>query len=143
VFVAIIPVAVSADASTDALKHLNTFTVLIDASDFPCGPTKKDIDTGLRYVLSQSRIKLAEGLGPSSAIYVNVALVDDCSAANVRIEVLANVRITETNQPVYGATIWEDGGGVLSGRSNMRSHILEEVERLTKKLVVDWSSVNP
>lgn len=133
------PDALAGDATN--LKRIGPLHFLIEViRPNDCGVNKDDLMTSLRFVVSQSRMKISDShLTPT--IYLNVNIFDDCSAANVRLEVYTFATIPENH--VYGTvTIWDDEH-LLGGRSDMSSRVANAVERLAKSLVVDWSSVNP
>jgi len=122
------------------LTKLSTLAVLVeDVNSNSCGLTKEDVDTSLRFVLNQSKIFIPNA-GAQDYIYLNVSILDDCSAASVELNVNSEVKVVSNQRVVYGATIWNEGE-LLSG-PNMRSRVMTAVEELAKRLVVVWSSVN-
>jgi hypothetical protein len=140
--VASLTAAAPASAGIEALplKGIRSLSVLIEeVSPNSCGVTKADLETDVRYVLSQSRIKIVDNVF-GGYVYVAVTVLDDCSAANVEIAVEVNAVISRTKREEL-VDIW-DKTELLGGRSEMQTRIGDTVEQLTKKLVVDWASVN-
>ena len=101
--------------------------------------TADDVKNSVQFVLTQSRIRVITSA--STYLYVNVDILDTCSAADISVEVKTPVMILSSKRFDFG-TVWDDGT-LLGGISDMQSRVMESVERLTKKLVVDWSSANP
>lgn len=113
-----------------------------DLSNNSCGLTESALDTSVRFILSQSRIRIAPGNGASDYVYLNVNILPNCELADYQLSVNSKVTVTTSNRDVYGAMIWRDGG-LLSGASNTHDRIVSSVEEVVKEFVVDWSAANP
>jgi hypothetical protein len=121
------------------LRGVKEVTILVEPfQSSACGLNVDDVTTSVSFILGQSAIKI--GNNASIIIYVNVNNMDNCLTSNVTLEVLAPVTVLGTNTFVTNATIW-DVQELMTG-GNQRSRILETVEELCKRLVVDWNSVN-
>jgi hypothetical protein len=130
----------SAQWDTEHLKGLTAFDVVVEQiSSNICGVDEDDVKSNTQSVLTQSRMPV--DVSAPSDIYVNVNVLDDCTAAQITISVNTPVTITRTNSFAI-ATVWSEGV-LLSGRADMKDRVMREVQTLTKKLVVDWSSMNP
>lgn len=131
--------ALSQSYQAIALKGMEEFDIVMDLNtDSPCGISKDDINTRVRYVVGQSTIRLVT-FSPHS-IYVNVNALSTCSAAEVSVFVISPVTINGTGVVLKEAFIWNKSA-LLSG-SNLRTRVLQELEDDCKALVVDWNSVN-
>jgi hypothetical protein len=133
-----------ADMDDGNLKGLNAFDVVVDIPATSCGPSKSDIKTSVLYVLSSSRIRYVARLF-SPYIYVNVNILDDCSAADVSFGIDAETILAANRRHMGWTAVWggETKGGLFAGRNEMSSRILAAVERYTKEFVVAWTSANP
>ena len=123
------------------LTGLNSFNILVEGlpnAAAQCGITKVDLDTELRFVLGQSRIKLTTSLPAEGLISLAVNVLPNC-VSSYDLEVLTNTTILKTGQSAPAA-IWGNGG-VRSG-GNPKTDTLTAVDQMTKQLVNDWNSVN-
>ncbi|MFZ0395476.1 MAG: hypothetical protein WCF17_09615 [Terracidiphilus sp.] len=130
-------------AQTPAAYHLDDIksaSVLVEHYDnIPCAPAVDDVRTSVNFILGQSAIKIRKGA--KTYVYIALNFTDNCAAVDVTLEVLAPVRVVDTNTLIPTATIWDDGT-LLTGASDMRSRILATVEEECKRFVVDWNSMN-
>ena len=147
-FVALSIIAVattSASARTYQTKNLaglTRFFLIIDGLNDNwkmCGVTKESLETSLRFILGQSKIKLVEDGGEQGVIALSVNVNRNC-AINYDILVKTNVWILATKQIALGATIWNEGW-VMSG-GNAAVDFSGLIENAAKVLVNDWNSVN-
>lgn len=122
------------------LTGLNDFQVTADVAPTACGPTKNDIITGIQSVLSSTPSIRLSTSSPVS-LYVNVNVLDDCTAANVYIEVDGYVVVQRTGRTVF-QTIWGSHGTLLGGEANMRQRIIDDSETLARNFVTAWTSKN-
>lgn len=124
-----------------SLKGLKSLKLVME--DIPtndCGVTTADVKSSVQFILTQSRIRLVQS--STSFIYVNVNVFSNCSAASVELAIGTPVMIVSTRRVVGAASVWHDGT-LLGGANDMQDRVMESVEHLMKKLVVDWSSANP
>jgi len=120
-----------------SLKGIKTIGVLVDGLDRPrCGLSADDVTTSVKYVVGESAVTVKDGLQPFM-LYVNVNLLDDCSASNVKVEVLTSAMISATGVWVADADIW-DKSGLLTGR-NQKARILEVIEEDCKNS--SWTGI--
>jgi hypothetical protein len=123
------------------LKGMRKGILIVEGFSKPeCGLSADDLKTSASFIVSQSDLKIENsGLEPF-ALYINVILMDNCSAAAVSLEVLTTVTVDGTGTRVGDASIW--GQKALLTGSDERTRILSQVEEFCKKFVVDWNSVN-
>jgi hypothetical protein len=124
------------------LKGLTTFFILIEAvppEAAECGIDKESVETSLRFILGQSRMKITSDELAANDIYVRVNVLQRC-IFNIELQVLTAVTITQTNQKYHEAVIWERE--VLGSVANAGQATQQNIERLAKALVNDWNSVN-
>jgi hypothetical protein len=120
------------------LRGIQGFSVVIEdlsSSAQQCGITRQELDTSLRFILSQSKIIIDKDQG--AIIDLNVTVSDNCDASVV-LKVITPAKTLITNK-VLPASIWRQGMLILG---HAKIYIDSAVEDLAKKLVVDWSSVN-
>jgi hypothetical protein len=122
------------------LKGLKSFHIIVETiPSNSCGVTEDDVRSSVQFVLTQSRIHIIQNA--ENWIYVNVGVLNNCSAADIYISVIVPVTLLQTKRFASGE-IWRDGK-LLGGVSDMQSRVMSAVEQVMKNLVVDWSSVNP
>jgi hypothetical protein len=134
--------ATANDSDALPLKGLKTFRIVIE--DLPpeaakCGIYKVGVETSLRFILGQSRMKITSQGLTMSGIYARINALPNC-AMSVSLQVLADVVITQNNQKDDAATIWDQE--ILSTGPNSGQAAQENIEQLAKQLVNDWNSVN-
>ena len=103
-----------------------------------CGIDKPLLETSLRFILQQSRLRLVSDA--HVYIYLRVTVVPSC-AADITLKVDAPVTISYNKESTL-AGIWEAGLTLTSPRSEAARDTANAVERLAKQLVADWSAVN-
>jgi hypothetical protein len=109
-----------------------------------CGVTKSVLDTSVRFVLGQSRIKIDSSADPYIYINVNVIRLKeiDLCVFNYFVAFRAAARVISNNVIVTGADLWSQGGVGAYPRSETRRAVTENIEGLTKNLVVEWNKTN-
>lgn len=122
------------------MRGLYTFDIRVEdlsPASSHCGITKDAIEREVRFVVGQSKIKLAE-TAIDASIYVSVTLLNNC-VSNYGVQVLAPVKILKSGVEAI-PSIWQSGG-VRSG-GEPRADTLLAVSEDTKEFVNDWNSVN-
>jgi hypothetical protein len=126
------------------LAGLNQFALFIEDLDEDakaCGVNQDAIETSVRFIAQQSRMRIgARGPGDPH-IYVSITALKNCSVA-VGLSVGTRVVIQRTNKAADGAKIW--GQHVISAgpRPSTAKRVSDDVESMMKELVVDWSGAN-
>ncbi len=137
------PALAIASVGGDNLKGLRSMHVVVEAvRPNACGVTTQALETGLRSIVAQSRLKFVPYNVTTPALHLRVTMLSDCSAAYLDLAVYTTAVIEPTKVPAYTATIWEDGS-LLGGWPEMRSRVAQTVEDLAKEFVADWSAANP
>jgi hypothetical protein len=139
--VAFVTSGVQAQSSKAKRLHgLGPFSIVVEDLDPACKITEGAIETSVRNVLAPTKIRIDPNA--DDFIYANINFADDCTAANVTLEVDAAVRIQGSGQTGM-ATVWENalllGGG---SPERMGARALESVAKLARKLADDWNATN-
>jgi hypothetical protein len=140
-------VSASAWAQQDqALRGIASVNLVIEELDEDaktCGVTESVLDTSVRFVLSQSRIKINSSA--SSYIYINVNVMSltssDSCVYNYSVSFNSSVKVVANNVFAIAET-WSKGGISVYRRSETPRRVAENIERVTKSLVVEWSKAN-
>jgi hypothetical protein len=136
--------AVSAQAKQE-LQGLREFDVVIEGlsqSSIACGINDSLINTALRFVLQQSKIRVNRQA--TSFIYVAVATIPPWQGScrfSVRLEVHTPIIVRGSGVPGWGA-VWSGSAIYSDAVHAIPKTLTEAVESLSKRFVVDWSSVN-
>jgi hypothetical protein len=142
-------VAASAWAQKDqALRGMASADIVIEAISeeaTACGVTKSALDTSVRFVLGQSRIKINSSV-TFPTIYININVIRlkgiDFCVFNYFAAFRAPAIVISNNAFVAGADLWSEGGIGAYPRSETRRAVTENIEGLIKNLVVEWNKTN-
>lgn len=133
--------AASGASTYQDLRGLKAVDVVIESIDAnECSVTKSEVETALRYILAGSRIKMMSG--PSSYLYLNVNVLDDCRAADIKLSLFVPSTIVRT-QRFHETIIWEKESLIGGGSSSVAARARELISEFAKLFVVDWSAANP
>src|ERR1041385_7272833 len=99
-----------------------------------CGIDKPLLETSLRFILQQSRLRLESNA--RAYIYLRVTVLANC-ASDVTLKVNAPVTILHNKESTL-AGIWEAGVTRAGMRGEAARDTADVVERLAKQLVADW-----
>lgn len=127
-------------SDNSGLKNIAASSLVVEnMPSNDCGLAADDVRTSIRFILSQSRFRVSDDIA-GTYLYARVTIFQDCSAADVLLELKSIARVVANNQAEM-AILWEDGD--LLGGGNMHARVLDAAEELTKKFVADWSAANP
>jgi hypothetical protein len=139
--------AVASAQAQQALKGLREFRVVIedlDGNAKACGITASLINTSLRFVIQQSKIRLTESYG-RPWIYIRVSVLSPqlgfCTYST-EMTVTAKIFVQESTESGWGK-IWDKVVLSMYAISDTPKMVSATVESLAKQLVVDWATVNP
>ena len=140
-------ISVSAWAQKDQpLRGFKSFDLVIEALDEDariCGLTESAIDTSARFVLGQSRAKIASSA--PAYLYINANLMALSSRESciysIQLGFKAGTRVLENNEFAI-ATLWSTGGIGIAPRGNTSRNISNMVEQYLKQFVVEWNKSN-
>ena len=110
-----------------------------------CGVTKSALDTSVRFVLGQSRIKINSS-APLPHIYIGIGMIRlkeiDFCVFNYFAAFRAPARVISNNAVVADAALWSESFIGAYPRSETRRAVTETIEGSIKNLVVEWNKTN-
>lgn len=131
--------AANADEDLRGINGFGLFVGNLDDDAKKCGITKATIETSIRFILQQSKIKLQDG--SSHVIATDMVVLDNC-AFSWRLELWAPVTITPNKRTTI-APIWLTGGISTGPQASADQRAGRAFEAGSKRLVSAWSQGNP
>ena len=132
---------IEGNAKTTYLKGINEVDLLIESfnrSAEKCSITEKQIETTVKYVLSNSKIKLSEN-PRDPLLYIKVIVINDGTACSVYSSItVATITDTPFNSGNRGRFIYYKNDRISSGgiNSGIGKFVLDKIEEMMKELVV-------
>ena len=135
----------------DGLKGLKEFNLIVEnlstEAQKICGITSKDIKRSVKYILSNSKIKLATKIGAEN-IYVRVTILptEDYCVGYIAFMTYGDQQEQKNSS---GNTFfstprsYEARGGVFGSSPNQfKNYLLGIIEDVTKEFVIEWNEQN-
>ena len=135
-------------AGDGSMRGLNPIVVLVEeipAAGKGCGVTREGIRAAAEGALAESRLKLVKTVTEVKAylyIQVNVIAVQDTCMSNIYASFRTATAVQENNQLTI-AGIWNENMIGAAWPDQARAKVHSAVQRLTKKLIDQWSRDNP
>lgn len=136
----------SVASSDEGLKNLYYFDLVVEeVKDNKCGVTKQNIEREVKYVLSNSPIKLKKDVS-IEAIYIAPTITSNgtiCTGfANFEVWT-GGYNKNSAGVSYFGKEVsYEEGYIYASGINEFRRNYLEVINDLTKSFVIAWKEVN-
>ena len=137
--------------STHGLKGLKEFNLIVENFSTEakkiCGITSKDIERSVKYILSNSKIKLTTKSG-TEKIYVQVTMLpaEDYCVGYIAFMTYGDQQEQKNSS---GNTFfstprsYEARGGVFGSSPNQfKNYLLGIIEDVTKEFVIEWNEQN-
>ena len=136
----------SVASSDEGLKNLYYFDLVVEeVKDNKCGVTKQNIEREVKYVLSNSPIKLKKDVS-IEAIYIAPTIISNGTicAGFADFEVwTGGYNKNSADVRYFGKEVsYSEGYIFASGINEFRRNYLEVINDLTKSFVVAWKEVN-
>ena len=133
---------IEGNAKTTRLKGINEVDLLIEKLDESaaekCSITEKKIETTVKYVLSNSKIKISENTR-DPLLYIRVMLINDGTACSVYSRITVEHFIDAPfNSGNRGAFIYYKNERMSSGgiNSGIGKHAIDKIEEMMKEFVI-------
>jgi len=128
----------------DGLKGLKLIDLVIEKTN-NCGVTNNDIEKEVRYVLSNSKIKLKKDINIESLwIAPNIIKSTNRCSGSIYFEVSKIGYLVNSAGVKYVGreVLYSKGHLVIDNASDFKNSFLQRIELMTKDLVILWTEVN-
>ena len=136
--------AYSKSIHKDSLKGLKEFKLELSVTEL-CGVTKNSLETSIKYILSNSNIKLVDNSASLLALHVQIMVEEDIGCfGHADLSVLEWWETTNSaNYKIAVPYVLYKEGRYRKGPPNsFNINLVNTVEELTKNFVIEWSNKN-
>ena len=130
--------------SSEGLKGLRVIDLVVENAN-DCGVTTDDIERAVKYILSNSKIKIKKDV-TIEALWIapNIIESSDFCSGNIYLEIYQIDRMKNSAGYSYiGRQVqYSKGHLVINNKRDFRNSFLIRIELMIKDLVIAWSEVN-